>query len=128
METIKSSVKHINIEMPKLDYMLLPISIKENGELVQLGENDLMFMTISNSPNSTEYKIQKSIDNGITYNQETGKYDVEFTSEDTKLLAYKVKYGYDITIYYDGNKPKQKIIGTFTITDKYTVNEVVSNG
>lgn len=124
METIKSNVKHINIEIPKIDYLLIPMSIKENGELVQLGENDNLYLTIANSPNSKEYKIQKTLNSGITYNQETGKYEIEFTSEDTKNLSYNVKYGYDITIYYDGNKPKQKVIGTFKITDKYTLEEV----
>lgn len=124
MEIIKPKVKYINIEIPKIDYLLIPMSIKENGELVQLGENDNLYLTIANSPNSKEYKIQKTLNKGITYNQETGKYEIEFTSEDTKNLSYNVKYGYDITIYYDGNKPKQKVIGTFKITDKYTLEEV----
>lgn len=125
METIKPKIKKINIEIPKIDYLLIPISIKENEQVVQLGENDLLFMTISSSPSTTEYKIQKTLGNGITYNQETGKYEIEFTSEDTEILAYNVNYGYDITIYYDGNKPKQKVIGSFKISDKYTLNKVV---
>lgn len=124
METIKSNVKHINIEIPKIDYLLIPMAIKENGELVELNENDVIYLTISISPNSAEYKIRKTLGNGINYDQETGKYEIEFTSEDTKQLTYNVNYGYDITIYYDGNKPKQKVIGTFKITDKYTLEEV----
>lgn len=124
METIKPKVKKINIEIPKIDYLLIPMSIKENGELVQLGEDDNIYLTISNSPNAKEYKIQKTLNSGITYNQETGKYEIEFTSEDTENLSYNVSYGYDITIYYDGNKPKQKVIGTFKITDKFTLEEV----
>ena len=121
------SVKQVNITIPRLDYKAIPLSIKENGQLVELGENDLLFMTVSKSPYS-EYEFQKSLDNGITYNSTTKKYIIEITSEDTKDLEYGYEYGYDITIYYDGDKPKQKIIGTFSITDKYTVNEVGSNG
>lgn len=118
------SVKEIDISMPRLDYKIITLSIKENGHNVELGENDLLFMTVSKSPNCN-YEFQKSLGNGITYNSTVQKYFITITSEDTKDLIYEYDYGYDITIYYDGNKPKQKIIGKFTISDKYTVNEVV---
>ena len=121
------AIKKVDITIPKLDYKAIPLSIKENGQLVELGENDLLYMTVAKSPYK-DYTFQKSLENGITYDSITKKYIIEITSNDTKDLEYGYDYGYDITIYYDGNKPKQKIIGTFTITDKYTVNEVVSNG
>ena len=35
------------------------------------------------------------------------------------------KYGYDITIYFDKNKPKQQIVGNFILSRKYTLNEVI---
>ena len=119
------AIKKVNIEIPKLDYQIILLSIKENGQLVQLGEDDLLYFTVSLTPDTTDYKIQKSIGNGIEYNQETGKYELEITSEDTKDLKLDYKYGYDITIYYGGNKPKQKVIGTFLVSDKFTMNEVV---
>lgn len=125
MEIIKNNIKNINIEIPKIDYMLINMSIKEDGHNIELNENDLIFLTISLSPNSSQHLIQKSLENGITYNTETGKYQIEFNSEDTRMLEYKKPYGYDITIYYEGDKPKQKVIGSFTITDKFTMNEVV---
>lgn len=110
--------------MPKKDYLIICFSIKENGENVKLGENDLLFMTVSSSPNKDNYKFQKSLDNGITYNEDTGKYEIEINSEDTNDLKYKFPYGYDITVYYDGNKPSQKVVGEFKVTNKYTLNDV----
>ena len=125
METIQTDVKIYNIGIPKQDYMLLRMSIKENGVNVELGENDLLFMTIRTSANSEDYIIQKSLNDGITYNSELKKYEIEILSQDTKDLQYGKNYGYDITIYYNGNKPKQKAKGIFKITDKFTLNEVV---
>ena len=122
------AIKKFNIEIPKLDYQIIVLNIKENGQSVQLGEDDLIFFTVSNNPGTENYKFQKSLENGITYNSTTKKYEIEITSQDTKELTLNVKYGYDITIYYDGDKPKQKVIGTFMITDKFTVNEVIQNG
>ena len=52
------------------------------------------------------------------------KQEIEINSEDTKQLAMDIQYGYDITIYYGGNKPKQKVIGKIKIGKKYTLNEV----
>lgn len=123
------TVKRYNIEVPKLDYFVLSVGIKANAgdeQYTQLGENDLMFMTVSLKPGDTTYKFQKSLSSGIIYNSETGKYDITINSSDTADLSQGVEYGYDITIYYDGNKPKQKVIGTLKIGKKFTVNEVVS--
>jgi hypothetical protein len=121
------SVKKYDIEIPKLDYYVLSIGIKENPddtEYIPLGENDLIFMTVSLHPGDTVYKFQKSLSNGITYDSETGKYNIVIDSNDTEDLEQGVVYGYDITIYYNGNKPKQKVIGNFKIGKKFTVNEV----
>lgn len=121
------SVKKYDIEIPKLDYYVLSIGIKENPddtEYIQLGQNDLMFMTVCLNPGDTTYKFQKSLSSGIAYNSETGKYDITINSDDTEDLEFGVKYGYDITIYYDGDKPKQKVLGGFKIGKKFTVNEV----
>lgn len=118
------SVKKYNIEIPKLDYQVISLGIKKDGEYVQLGENDLIFMTVSFTPGSTEYKFQKSLTNGITYNSTTKKYDIQIDSEDTENLQFGTTYGFDITIYYEGDKPKQKIVGEFKVGKKYTVNEV----
>lgn len=117
-------VKKYDIEIPKLDYQVISVGIKKDGEYIQLGNDDLIFMTVSFTPGSTDYKFQKKLGEGITYNSSTGKYDIEINSSDTSQLQDGVAYGYDITIYYEGNKPKQKVVGSFRIGKKYTVNEV----
>ena len=121
------SIKKTNIELPKQDYLLIELTItNENEESIKLEENDLIYMTVRKDAGSGEIKFQKSLENGITFNEESKKYEIEINSEDTKDLITKTSYGYDITVYYDGNKPKQKVIGTLEIGKKYTLNEVAN--
>lgn len=114
----------VNIKIPKIDYQVISLNIKEDGQTSQLGENDNIYMTVSNSPNQAEYIFQKSLGHGIEYNAETEKYDIEILSDDTKDMQVNKQYGYDITIYYEGTKPKQKVIGIFQVTDKYTFVDI----
>lgn len=120
------SVKKLDISLPKLDYQLIKIGIyNENGELCELGENDKLFMTIKSHHNSNDFIFQKSLDNGISYNQLTQKYEIEIESNDTKNMRINTVYYYDIVIYYDYDKPKQKAVGEFCLSEKYTTNEVI---
>lgn len=119
------SVKEYNIEIPKMDYQVISVGIKVGNENVKLNDNDLMFLTVRENEFSEEYIFQKSLDDGIIYNENTKKYDIEINSEDTKKMEMKKNYGYDITIYYGGDKPRQKAVGNFVIGRKYTLNEVV---
>ena len=121
------SIKKTNIELPKQDYLLIELTItNENEESIKLEENDLIYMTVRKDAGSGEIKFQKSLENGITFNEESKKYEIEINSEDTKDLKINTSYGYDITVYYNGNKPKQKVIGTLKIGEKYTLNEVAN--
>lgn len=123
-----TTVKHYDIEIPKMDYQIIEISIKEDGQLVQLGSSDNIYFTVKKRPNDTTPILQKELGAGIEYNSSTGKYEIEITSNDTKdMVMGEIDgvYGYDITIYYEGNKPKQKVIGNLKISNKYTLNEVV---
>lgn len=126
--------KKYDIEIPKMDYQIISIALikkkideegKEIKEKVQLNENDLMFLTVRENEFSEDYIFQKSLEDGISYNSDTEKYDIEIKSDDTVNMEINKKYGYDITIYYDGNKPKQKSIGNFVIGKKYTLNGVI---
>ena len=66
------SIKKSNIELPKQDYLLIELTItNENEESIKLGENDLIYMTVRKDAKSEETKFQKSLDNGITFNEET---------------------------------------------------------
>lgn len=119
------SIENYDIKIPKIDHKIISLSIEKDGQAVKLGDNDLIFMTVKRFASNETFEFQKSLENGISYNEETKKYEIEINSKDTKNMKMDTVYGYDITIYYDGNKPKQKIIGTLTITKKYTLNEVV---
>lgn len=119
------SIKNFNIEIPKQDYQIISLAIKKDGQTVKLGENDLIFMTVRRYAGNEAVTFQKSLEDGISYNEETEKYEIEINSKDTENMTMDNKYGYDITIYYDGDKPKQKIIGQLYIGNKYTLNEVV---
>ena len=118
------AVKRIDIEIPKMDYQIIRLAIKKGDEVTKLDEKDEIYMTVKRHANNEEIKFQKTLENGITYNEETGKYEIEINSEDTKQLSMDTAYGYDITIYYEGDKPKQKVIGTLKVGKKYTLNEV----
>lgn len=121
------ATKRIDIEIPKMDYQILSLALYKNGNIVKLEENDEMYFTVKKSPYDETPLIQKSLSSGINYNSTTKKYEIEITSEDTQeFIMGNVEgyYGYDITIYYSGNRPKQQAIGYFKITDKYTLNEV----
>lgn len=118
-------VQKYNIEIPKMDYVVISLKIKNNGQIVTLGENDLMFMTVKENVKNKDYEFQKSLGNGIAYNSETQQYDITITSTDTENFEMNKSYGYDITIYYDGNKPKQRVIGEIKIGKKFTLNEVL---
>lgn len=119
------SIKNFNIEIPKQDYQIISLAIKKDGQVVKLGENDLIFMTVKRFASNEAVEFQKSLDDGISYNEETEKYQIIINSKDTKNMKMNTKYGYDITIFYDTDKPKQRIIGDFVIGTKYTLNEVV---
>ena len=119
------SIKNFNIEIPKQDYQIISLAIKKDGQTVELSENDLIFMTVKRFASNEAIEFQKSLENGISYNEETQKYEIVINSEDTKNMRMNTKYGYDITIFYDTDKPKQKLIGDFVIGTKYTLNEVV---
>ena len=117
------SAKIFNIEIPKMDYQIISLSIKDGEELVPLLESDLLFMTVREYSFSDKIEFQKSLGNGIQYNDITKKYDIVITSEDTKNMEIDKEYGYDVTILFDGNKPKQKLVGYFKLTDKYTYSK-----
>lgn len=119
------SIKNFNIEIPKQDYQIISLAIEKDGQTSKLGENDLIFMTVKRFASNEVVEFQKSLENGISYNEQTQKYEIEINSEDTKNMKMDIPYGYDITVYYDKDKPKQKILGEFRLGIKYTLNEVV---
>mgnify|MGYP001772254867 CR=1 FL=1 len=119
----RAIMKEYNIEFPRGDYKIILFSIKKNGELVKLSENDLLFMSVKERESRKEYVFQKTLNDGIKYNEDTKKYEIEINYKDTIDCPSK-EMQYDITVYYDGNKPKQLVKGKFILGTKFTVNEV----
>ena len=70
-----------------------------------------------------EAVFKKSLNNGITYNESTQKYEIEILSEDTENTYMTQTLYFDIVIVCDG-KVKQKAIGDIRIGDKYTLEVV----
>ena len=119
------SVKTYDISFPKMDYIKISLSIKKNEENIKLNDSDLIFFTVRDKVYSEKVILQKALKNGIQYNQSTSKYEITIESLDTAKMDMNKKYGYDITVYFDGNKPKQQIIGDLILSKKYTLNEVI---
>ena len=113
-----------NIEIPKQDYLAIPFSRKVNSNKVQFGEKDLLFMTAKENFEKDEILFQKSLDNGIVWDEENKRYLIEIQSEDTQNCEVNKKYGYDITVYYDEIKPKQLVVGELTVGKKFTLNKI----
>lgn len=65
--------------------------------------------------------FKKSLNNGITYNETTKKYEIEILSEDTINTYATQTLLFDIVVVCDGNKVKQKAIGDIKIGNKYTL-------
>lgn len=118
-------MKQLDIVIPKCDYLSIPFSYKVNNEPAQLEETDIIYFSLKEKLSSEEYIFQKTLNNGIVYNEEKEKYFIEIFYEDTKELTMGANYLYDLTIYYEGKKPVQKLFGNFKIGPKITLNEVV---
>lgn len=65
-----------------------------------------------------EFLFQKTFDNGITYDEQTGYYHVTIEPEDTNKLTFK-SYNYDIEIIANGIKKTIKV-GKINILEEVT--------
>lgn len=118
-------VKQLDITIPKCDYLAIPFSYIRNGQNVALGATDLIFFSVKKYSSDENYIFQKTLEDGITFDAENTKYLIEINYEDTKELKINDKLIYDITIYYNGDKPVQKVAGELKIGLKVTLNEVI---
>ena len=84
----------------------------------------MIYFSVKKTVADDDYVIQKSLEDGISYNEELEKYFIELNYEDTVELDMNSSFLYDLVIYYNGEKPVQKLIGKFSIKPKITLNEV----
>jgi hypothetical protein len=64
-----------------------------------------MWITFKETCNCDEHLFQKTLENGITYNETDNYYRFQIQSEDTAELPYGL-YGFDIAILNEAGKKK----------------------
>lgn len=99
------------------DYKVISFVRKDVNKKIIEDIPEKVYLTIKGSYTSDKVLIQKTLDNGITIN-ENFEYNIEFVSTDTDGLDFG-KYVYDIEIK-NGDKPKTIHRGTFEIEEEVT--------
>ena len=105
------------MEITRGDYKSFRFERKNKNQEVIMEKPEKMYLTIKNNSYENKALIQKTLDNGIEF--ENGVYRVIFLPEDTENMAFG-EYIYDIEVIND-DKPK-----TIKI-DKFLVNEEVTH-
>jgi hypothetical protein len=101
------------------DNEIIPFQRKTESDELIMEIPDKMYLTIKRNEYEKQALIQKTLENGITF--EDGTYNVEFLPEDTDNLSFGI-YLYDIEIIKDGKKKTIKK-GEFVIDSEITHKE-----
>lgn len=101
------------------DYKSFRFERKNKNKEVIMEEPQKMYLTIKNNCYEKKAIIQKTLDNGIEF--EDGVYRVIFLPEDTENMAFG-EYVYDIEVIND-DKPKTIKIDKFIVTEEVTHKE-----
>lgn len=109
----------MNLKFPRGDYRKIIIK----NILEPLEENDMLIMSVKENIHSEDYKFQKTLDNGISFNETINRYEIEINNDDTKDLEMDTLYVFDIVIVYEGTKPRTTF-GYLTLTKDVTTDEV----
>lgn len=117
-------MQELNITIPKCDYLAFPFTYRVDGKNTQLNKDDIIYFSIKKDLTDETYILQKTLGNGIDFDEKAQKYYVIFNYEDTEPMKMGVTYVYDLTIYYEGTQPSQKLYGTFKIGPKVTLNKI----
>lgn len=116
----------LHIEFYRGDYFEYRFQIlDDDGQIVHLGENENLFLSVKREYKSTEYLLQKKLNNGITWEEENNCYLVKFENADTQD-SFTGEFVFDIVIVYEGTKPETHT-GTFELLSDVTRNEVANN-
>ena len=103
--------------------------VNEKNEILIFEDNSTLYFTLKDNFNNTNYILQKTSLNGITYNEEKEGYDIRFNCEDTEDLDYK-DYAYDITVVRNtglasaNKKDKTTILKGYLKIEEVTTFEV----
>lgn len=109
-----------NFSLVRGDTWDFNVKIVEAGskDVVILGEGDKMFFSIKNSFNTDDVLIQKRLNDGITFKDNS--YHIVVDSLETSKLKYQ-DYVYDIEVIIGSENSKTKTIKRGIITVDYEV-------
>lgn len=94
-----------------------------NDEIIKTLPQKMWITFKQDTDDDAEVLIQKTLEDGITFNEETSTYSFYITSEESYSLDYGF-YGFDIAIRNErGRKRTLKNDGVLRITDHYTDKE-----
>lgn len=118
------------IEMIRGDTFVFPhpIKINKNNESYQLQDGENIMFSLKRYSDDEEYVLQKSLNNGITWNSKLQRYIIRLEPEDTNNidLYYESRlYQYDIVVILKGNLVKT-IRGSLRIWKDITRNETTT--
>lgn len=99
------------------DYKVIPFVRKDKTGKIIESIPEKVYFTVKSFANSDKVLIQKTLENGITID-ENFNYNIEFNASDTDKLSFG-KYVYDIEIK-NGNKPRTIKKDTFEIEEEVT--------
>lgn len=107
----------MDISFTRGDTQFLQFQIKDaNGDLIELTDEDVVYFTVKQNPNSKKILIQKKYPDDISYSD--GYFYFVINSEDTSNLAYG-QYQYDIEIK-SGEYVRTLGMGTIELTEEIT--------
>lgn len=116
------------IEMIRGDTLLIPVKITKDKENYQLQENENIMFSLKRFSGDEEYILQKSLNNGIEWDDKKQRYIIKLEHEDTKdiELRYENKnFQYDIVVILSNNFVRT-IRGVLQIWRDITRNENIT--
>lgn len=113
----------MDFEFTRGDTQILKFKIlDQEGNECKASSTDKLYFTVKKSATSKKIAFQKTLGNGIVFNEEDGYYYITINSEDTSRLSYTT-YGYDLQIKTETGIVKTLQIGSITLTEEYTFKE-----
>lgn len=90
--------KEFELTLIRGDSYRLTFSLfNKKGEPIVLADNDMCYFTVKEKLTHEEYIFQKKYGDGITYNSQTGLYEIRLSPEDTCDLDF-ASYKFDIKV------------------------------
>lgn len=119
------------LEMIRGDTFIYPhaINIKKDNESYQLQGNENIIFSLKRFSGDEEYVLQKSLNNGITWDSSIQKYVIKLEPEDTKDIELRYEsmlFQYDIVVILKNNLVKT-IRGSLKIWRDITRNETATD-